>query len=64
MNSFICLLAEVATSFCKHFRLQATFFSPKKPKNRQTQRGEGEGRNKEKEGVGGGVCCAGATAAV
>lgn len=25
MNSFICLLVQVATSFCKHFRLHTTF---------------------------------------
>lgn len=24
MNSFICLLVQVATSFCKHFRLHTT----------------------------------------
>jgi len=42
MNSFICLLAQVATSFCKHFRLHATFFVL--PKNPKTATREGYGK--------------------
>lgn len=48
MNSFICLLAQVATSFCKHFRLHATFFvHPKNPKNSKLERGHGQGGGRE-----------------
>jgi len=50
MNSFICLLAQVATSFCKHFRLHATFFpAPKKPQKQQSEKG-GRERGMQKGG--------------
>lgn len=52
MNSFICLLAQVATSFCKHFRLHATFFvHPENPKNSKLEGGQGQGGGSYREGV-------------
>lgn len=67
MNSFICLLAQVATSFCKHFRLHATFFFFRRaPKNSQTQKVGGKGKGARKGGrvLCGAGYCVGATAAV
>lgn len=63
MNSFICLLAQVATSFCKHFRLHATFFFffVVHPKTAKLKKGEAKekGLGKGEGVVRGRVLCGG-----
>lgn len=52
MNSFICLLAQVATSFVNTFVYRQLFFHPKNPKTGKLKGGKGKEETRKRRGWG------------